>query len=273
MSIWEYDHSRTEKEVVKQAYRAKECLFCAEPLVSLNARLPFGGFESRAGMNLNFEIRTKDVRTCPVCGWWTVMESFVFQNHSRGMHRNWGAVGSLRELDLPNLDLPLEEIRSYLAARYASRFHVHPRAFEEIVASVFRDLGYGARVTAYSGDDGLDVLLDGPSDVLIGVQVKRYRNSIEVEQIRSLTGALVLGGLTRGIFVTTSTFQKGAEDTAERVATRGYQIELMNADRFYDALKIAQRSRYQEKNDPAAPYTHAKLIEIYSDDSGRAYAK
>jgi restriction system protein len=145
--------------------------------------------------------------------------------------------------------------------------------FEEIVASVFRDLGYDARVTAYSGDDGVDVVLDGPSGVLIGVQVKRYRDSIKVEQIRALTGALVLGGLTRGVFVTTSTFQKGAADTAERMATRGYQIELMNADRFYDALKIAQRSRYREKNDPTAPFTHARLIELSSDQEGRGSAK
>jgi restriction system protein len=135
--------------------------------------------------------------------------------------------------------------------------------FEETVASVFRDLGYGARVTAYSGDDGIDVILDGQSDTMIGVQVKRYRNSIQVEQIRSLAGALVLGGLTRGIFVTTSTFQGGADDTAQRLNTRGYQIELMDATRFFDALKIAQRSQYRSKSDPTAPYTHARLIDLH----------
>ena len=49
----------------------------------------------------------------------------------------------------------------------------------------FGDLGYRARVTAYSGDDGIDVILDGDDDKAVGVQVKRYKNRIEVDQIRS----------------------------------------------------------------------------------------
>jgi restriction system protein len=53
--------------------------------------------------------------------------------------------------------------------------------FEETVASVFRSLGYDATVTAYSGDGGIDVILH-KGEERIGVQVKRYRNSISVEQ-------------------------------------------------------------------------------------------
>jgi restriction system protein len=201
MPIWEYDHSRTDKEVVQQAITCVECLFCAEPLEILKAEEDCG--ENRdSPENWYWYSSMTRVRTCPVCGWWSVHQTSTTAGGSVGTHHESGAAGSLRELDLPNVEGPLEEIRSYLAARYSDRFRVHPRVFEETVASVFRDLGYGARVTAYSGDDGIDVILDGQSDTMIGVQVKRYRNSIQVEQIRSLAGALVLGGLTRGIFVT-----------------------------------------------------------------------
>lgn len=263
MSIWEYDHSRAEKEIVQQAVNCTECLFCAEPLETLVAEED-SGENPGSPDNWFWYMSETRVRTCPVCGWWSVCRTSTTAGGSHGTHHEMGASGSLRELDLPDIEGPLEEVRSYLAARYVDRFKVHPRVFEETVASVFRDLGYNARVTAYSGDDGIDVILDGQSGNLIGVQVKRYRNSIQVEQIRALTGALVLGGLTRGIFVTTSTFQSGANETAQRLRTRGYQIELMDAARFYDSLKIAQRTRYRSKNDPTAPYTHAQLIDLHS---------
>jgi restriction system protein len=156
-----------------------------------------------------------------------------------------GSAGALRLLTSPNLDLPLDELRKYLAAQYESRFAVHPRLFEETVASVFRDLGYRTRVTGYSHDDGIDVVMDGPGDQIIGVQVKRWKNSVTVEQIRAFAGALILGGMTKGMFVTTSGFQSGVPGTAGRFAARGIPIELLNAQRFYDALRVAQINRYQ----------------------------
>lgn len=87
-----------------------------------------------------------------------------------------------------------------------SIFEAHPKLFEDVVCSVFRDFGWNARVTACSGDDGIDVVLDGESDSTVGVQVKRYKKEkkIEAEQIRSLAGALLVNGHTKGIFVTTS---------------------------------------------------------------------
>jgi len=132
------------------------------------------------------------------------------------------------------------------------------------VADVFRRLGFIARITAYSSDGGIDVILDGPSDSVIGVQVKRYKNAINVEQIRELTGAHVVKGLTRGIFLTTSTFQSGAEPLVERLAETIYQIDLVDASRFYDALKIAQRLHYRYKDDPGAPYNRADLMHLWN---------
>ncbi|QOZ06889.1 restriction endonuclease [Bradyrhizobium sp. CCBAU 51765] len=111
--------------------------------------------------------------------------------------------------------------------------------FEETVASVFRSLGYEATVTAYSGDDGVDVILQKGKE-RIGVQVKRHRNSISVEQIRSLAGAMIVNDVTKGIFVTTSKFERGSARTIDRLRVRGYPIELIDAPRFFDMLKLTQ---------------------------------
>jgi len=153
-------------------------------------------------------------------------------------------IGSLKELDLTDISTPLAEVRQYLLAKENSMFDAHPQLFENVVASVFSGLGWNARVTAYSGDDGIDIVLDGPDDKTIGVQVKRYRRErrIEAEQIRSFAGALLLNGHTKGVFVATSPFRKGAQNTARKYADFGYPIELIDAEKLLDALGIAQIS-------------------------------
>lgn len=152
----------------------------------------------------------------------------------------YAGVAALKLFDLTDVNAPLSDVRAFLAARYDQRFSLNARLFEETVADVFRGLGYHARVTAYSGDDGIDVVLDGPDNTTIGVQVKRYRKRIKVAQIRELTGALVDAGITRGIFVTTSDFQAGGKRTARLSADAGWPIELFNAERFYDAPRLRQ---------------------------------
>ncbi len=181
------------------------------------------------------------IYVCRECGWWTAeLEQWTVEPHQHA-RVVCGAAASLRELDLTDMSTPIDDVRAYLVARYESRIEVSPRLMEETVASVFSSLGYEAHVTGYSGDDGIDIILN-KGDETVGVQVKRHKNAIEVEQIRSLAGALVLGGLTKGIFVTTSDFQSGAYGTVSRLASKGYAIELCNSAEFYSALKLAQRS-------------------------------
>jgi len=100
----------------------------------------------------------------------------------------------------------------------------------------------------YSRDGGIDAFLQKDGQT-VGVQVKRFRSSIKVEQIRSLAGALLSKGLTKGIFVTTSSFQRGAQPEADHLATKGYAIQLMDSARLFDALKIAQRQKYRSGRD------------------------
>jgi len=187
--------------------------------------------------------------------------SSVLGPHER---RVFAATACLRQLSLDDLSVPIEDVRAYLAAKYDARLQVHPRRFEEVVGSVFTDHGYRARVTAYSGDDGLDVILDRPDGAVVGVQVKRYKDRISVEQIRSLAGALILNGVTRGMFVTTSTFQSGAQHTSARFADRGLPIELVDAPSFLEALHIAQRNRYATRDDTDAPFHRTRHVLVDS---------
>ncbi len=147
-------------------------------------------------------------------------------------------------LDVTDLGAPVSEIRKYLCARYDRRFSIHPRKFEEVVSSVFRDLGYDSRLTAYSKDGGIDVLLSGPHNEQIGVQVMRHRGAITVERIRAFMGALIVNECVAGVFVTTSTFQSGARNLA-RACENLQPIELTDANRFLEELKIAQLNSFE----------------------------
>jgi hypothetical protein len=192
------------------------------------------------------------VRACRVCGWWVAFEESLEKNVQHVIVRSYGGVGALKNLDLRDITMPIEEVRAFLTGRYEKRFVMDPVLFEETVASVFRDLGYHASTTARSGDGGIDVILGASDGTEIGVQVKRYKGTIQVDQIRELTGALVLKGLTRGIFVTTSRFASGASQVADLSAFRGYPIELIDGDRFLDQLELVQRksTKWGEQHAP-----------------------
>lgn len=230
--MWEYNEAGRIMTIT--CVCSDNCIYCQHSLF----RFPAKKFEENQRRLL------VQLSICSQCGWWTVyrihqgeytMTSGLAESHS-------GNIGCLKELDLMDISTPLDEVRQYFFAKTDSVYEAHPRLFEEVVSDVFKDFGYSARVTAYSGDDGVDVILDGQGDCTVGVQVKRYKKEqrIEAEQIRSLAGALILGGFTKGIFVTTSKFRKGAIKTAERYKSIGYPIELMDAERFLDALGIAQ---------------------------------
>jgi len=95
-----------------------------------------------------------------------------------------------------------------------------PRAFESLVVLLLQKMGYGgeitqsATVTSYTNDGGIDGVIK--EDVLgfgrIHIQAKRYAqaNSVGRQEIQSFVGALAVAQSNKGVFITTSSFSKGA---------------------------------------------------------------
>ena len=226
--MWEY--GQANRLITLELAHARDCAYCAQPL----HHIPPERFE--AGV----KVLLAQVSLCTNCGWWVVYR--IHQNElarTAGMAENHSAtVGSLIELDVSDLSVPLTELNQYLLAKADALYDVHPRRLEELVASVFEGLGWRTRVTGRSGDHGIDVVLENAANEVVGVQVKRYakRRRIEAEQIRAFTGALVLSGRTRGVFVSTCDFRNGAKTAAAESTARGYAIELLDADGFLTAL-------------------------------------
>ena len=246
MTIWQYGHAN--RLVTLELAAARDCAYCSKPLL----HVPPERFEASG------KVLLAQVSICVICGWWVVYR--VHQNEyerTAGLAEGYSAtVGSLVELDVSDLSVPLTELNQYLLARSEALYDVHPRKLEELVASVFDGEGWRARVTGCSGDRGIDVVLERGEGEVVGVQVKRYarHRRIEAEQIRAFTGALVLSGQTMGVFVATFGFRKGAREAAAESAARGFPIELVDANRFLEALGARRVEHFSLEPEKLASY-------------------
>lgn len=234
-----------------KALTPSQCLYCRQPLERLSAGDIFGSRDVPNDIypDRRLEITEAVILVCNTCGWWFVRCTFAeYAGHGEiWTPINVGA-GMLYEFSERQHPEAIEEVRKFLQEKYESaKTGVHPKLFEDVVASMFRDLGYAARVTAYSGDDGIDIVLERESET-IGVQITS-KSRIKVEHIRAFAGALLLGGMTRGVYATTSDYQSGCNNTVRRYAHRGMRIDLVNGDELIDALRINRRPHYAHWSD------------------------
>lgn len=124
-----------------------------------------------------------------------------------------------------------KEMQENLAADLLEKtIEIPPHCFEALIVKLLISMGYGGfregagRVTGRTGDDGVDGIID--QDPLgvdpIYIQAKRYseKNKISSSAIRDFFGALSLKQVNKGIFVTTSSFTRGARETAQKIGAR-----------------------------------------------------
>jgi restriction system protein len=99
-----------------------------------------------------------------------------------------------------------------------------PYEFEHLVVNLLEKMGYGGQVkdagsvTQASNDGGIDGIIK--EDVLglgrIHIQAKRYsrENTVGREEVQKFVGALAVAQSNKGIFITTSSYTKGAREYA-----------------------------------------------------------
>lgn len=243
MTIWRYDaHDRLPAYA---DFFAHACIFCGAELELFSDRsgtIDRVGPETQHWRSANHTDGPLEqtYTLCPLCGWWTTLRSDEHPARRGLMSVQRGAIGSLKDIDTTDVTIPLSDIQRFLLARWDARHTLSWRIIEETVGAVFKAIGYDVRVTNRSGDSGLDVILGNSSSDIVGVQVKRYRKKIVADQIRAFLGALVQATVTRGVFVTTSSYQPKAHDEARWARKRGYLIELVDADSLFDAIGIAR---------------------------------
>ena len=100
-----------------------------------------------------------------------------------------------------------------------------PQFFERLVVDLLLSMGYGGsrqeagRVTRQTKDGGIDGIIKEDKLGLdeIYIQAKRWQSSVDRTEIQKFVGALAGKKAQKGIFITSSTFSKGAIEYAKGV--------------------------------------------------------
>lgn len=118
-----------------------------------------------------------------------------------------------------------------------------PAFFEKLIVDLLVAMGYGgshrnaAEQLGRSGDGGVDGVINEDRLGLdrIYVQAKRYAegNSIGRPEVQGFVGSLVGLGASKGVFVTTSSFTKGASEYAYNLPQR---VILIDGNRLADLM-------------------------------------
>jgi len=100
---------------------------------------------------------------------------------------------------------------------------ISPRHFERLVLELLLKMGYGGSLkeagalTGGPGDEGIDAIIkeDKLGLDMIYLQAKRWDNVVGRPEIQKFAGALLGKKAAKGVFITTSTFSKDAEEYAK----------------------------------------------------------
>lgn len=105
--------------------------------------------------------------------------------------------------------------------KYPDRlFKLTPREFEEVIATLFDQLGFEVELTKRTRDGGRDIVAIGHRIVRTKylIECKHYAplRKVTVNPVRALHGVVADEGATKGILVTTSSFTRPATDYFKR---------------------------------------------------------
>ena len=159
-----------------------------------------------------------------------------FIEHKQLLNERKAREGDLDEISEFEVDTSgeIEEIiesgaknhRRVIATELLERMiRAEPIFFEHLVKDLLVAMGYkgehgNAIVTKISGDGGIDGLInhDPLGTNTVYFQAKKYKNDnvVQRKDIQAFYGALSDIGASRGVFITTSRFAKGAYETADR---------------------------------------------------------
>ena len=152
-----------------------------------------------------------------------------------------------------------EELRAAVAADVLERVQEQtPDFFEQVVLDVLHAMGYGgSREDAIErlgrgGDGGVDGVIreDTLGLDLIYVQAKRWTNTVGRPDIQQFVGALNGQRAAKGVFITTSSFSRDANDYADSVNPR---VILVDGKQLADLMVahdvgVSAESRYEIKS-------------------------
>ncbi len=190
-------------------------------------------------------IRLSDLRLLP--GWEDAWEAGRERRRAKAAEGIDPAAGTSDETATPLevIGREVEALRDALRSRLLRTIlEQTPEFFEQLVLDVLLAMGYGgskedaAERLGRSGDEGIDGRINQDALGLdqIMVQAKRYKsdNIIDRKTIQAFIGSLAGQGVTKGIFITTSSFAESAREFVLRGSTT--KVVLVDGTMLIDLM-------------------------------------
>ncbi len=173
---------------------------------------------------------------CDPCNWWTICYIAELSFWEEECYAQCASFSSMQDFSLSDKDIPLAMLDAYVKSHYEVLEIVHPRKFEELVTSIFREHGFECELTCYSKDGGVDIIVFRHNGAPTAIQVKRYRKDrkIGIAEVHQFLGAMVAEGYKRGAIVTSSYFTRGAKQLPQNRNLNDLcvELELIDIDRL-----------------------------------------
>jgi len=143
------------------------------------------------------------------------------------------------------IDSAVEQLHAALRAKVLDSILAQtPEFFEQLVLDVLVRMGYGgsrdeaAVRLGRSGDEGIDGRINqdplGLDQIL--VQAERYKSDLLIDRktIQAFIGSLAGQGVSKGIFITTSSFEASAREFVQRGANT--KVVLLDGNALVDLM-------------------------------------
>ncbi len=181
------------------------------------------------GKNSNFEkLQLRDMENES-----SIMD-FYTEEKKKGISNN-NQISNSTPQDL--IDTGFSAIESQVKIELLERLKsIDPYYFEKVILILLKKMGYGDFIeTSKSGDGGIDGVINEDKLGLdkIYIQAKKWgENKVREKDIRNFIGAMS-GDTTKGVFVTTSDFDKGA---IQKARDAHHKIILINGEKLVDLM-------------------------------------
>jgi len=159
---------------------------------------------------------------------------FYIEEKTKGIS-NKSEINNSTPQDL--IDTGISEIELQVKSELLEKLKtLDPYYFEKVVLILLKKMGYGDFIeTPKSGDGGIDGIINEDKLGLdkIYIQAKKYEdNKVREKDIRNFIGAMS-GDTTKGVFVTTSDFDKGA---VQKAHDAHHTIILIDGKKLVDLM-------------------------------------
>lgn len=101
------------------------------------------------------------------------------------------------------------------------------RKFEQFIAKQFKIKNFKVILTPRTNDGGKDIIIE-KNDIKTYIECKYWNSNKTIgrEEIQKLAGAAMMDGVKNAIFITTSTYNENAFETARALNKNGFNINL-----------------------------------------------